>query len=268
MRADANVGKWAPVSIGIAACALLLARSAVAQQPDPWDYRAPGLTREQLAQELARYQAAATSPAYSEALRARASVDVDSIRARLADGDMRVGDRLRLVVEGQATLTDSFAVTAGPALILPVVGSVGLKGVLRSELAARLTGRVDSVYRGAVVRVIMLTRVAVLEGVGKPGFYSLPKDALIADVLTAAGGISPTAQLSRIYIERGRSRLWSPDSLQVVMREGRTIGVMGLVDGDRIVVPVTPPGNALQSVQVISYVFSLGLSLLALGRIL
>jgi protein involved in polysaccharide export with SLBB domain len=260
--------RWDRIGICVALGATLVARAAAAQQGDPWDYRASSLTRVQLTQLLARYEAAGGSPAYSEALRARARADVDSIRARLADGDLRVGDRLRLRVEGQPSLSDSFAVTEGPALVLPVIGTVDLKGVLRSELQDRLAASVDSVYRAAVVRVIVLTRLAILGGVGKPGFYSLTRDALVADALTAAGGIAPGAQLTDIYVERGRSRLLGADSLQTMMRQGKTIGDLRLVDGDRIVVPVEVPRNALQTVQVLSYMLSLGLSLFTLSRVL
>ncbi len=248
--------------------AVAAAPTLSAQEASRWDWRVTGLSRPELTSLLARYQRTATSPAYSDAMRGRATLLVDSIQARLAEGDVRVGDRLRLIVEGQPTLTDSFAVTEGPALVLPVVGSVNLKGVLRSELASRLTSRVDSVYRGASVRVIMLTRIAVLGGVGKPGFYSLPRDALIADALTAAGAVAPTARLTEIYVERGTARLWDRDSVQVAMREARTIGDMRLEDGDRIVVPVKAETNALALVQIMSYAVSLTLTALSLSKIL
>ncbi len=251
----------------VAAVTSLAAPLARAQQPDLWDWRSPFLTRVQLTQVLAHYEAAAASPAYSDAMRARAQADVDSIQGRLSNGDIRVGDRLRLHVEGQPTLSDTFAITAGPALILPVVGSVDLKGVLRSELPDRLTTRVEGVYRSAVVRVVFLTRIAVLGGVAKPGFYSLPSDALIADALTASGGIAPGAQLDDIYLERGRSRLVDADSLQFAMRRGETIGDLRLEDGDRIVVPLESAESPEVRVRTFSYLLSLPLTLYALIRL-
>jgi protein involved in polysaccharide export with SLBB domain len=256
----------------VAGCAALLAasgaRAASAQLPGRWDFRARMITRPELQSVLARYQAAAASPAYSAGLRHRAAAIADSIRARLADGDLRAGDRLRLVVEGQPSLSDSFAVSGGPALVLPVVGSVDLKGVLRSELAGRLTARVDSVYRNVAVRVIVLTRLGVTGGVKNPGFYSLTGDAVVADAITSAGGVAPTAVLNQMYIERGRDRLWSGDSLQVAMQEGRTIAALRLLDGDRIVVPVQIPTSTTATLQMMSYIGSLLLSFIAVGRII
>lgn len=246
---------------------LVVAAPAAAQRPDPWDFRDPAISRQDLVQVLARYQAAAASPAYSPELRAEARSDADSIQARLRDGDMRVGDRLKLVVAEQRDLSDSFTVSQGPALVLPVVGTVPLQGVLRSELADRITIAVDSVYRRATVRVELLTRIAVTGGVVRAGFFALPRDALVDDAITAAGGLSGGASLARAYIERGRDQIWPPDSLQVVLRERRTIGQLDLQAGDRIVVPVIAAADPTRTAQALSYIFQLPLSIYALYQL-
>jgi len=258
------------IGVGAALCTALSARVAGAQQGGPWDYRAPAASRLQLEQVLARYQAAAQSPAYSQRLRASAATVADSIRARLGDGDLRAGDRLKLTVSEQLQLTDTFAVSNGPALVLPVVGTVALAGLLRSELQDRIAARVDSVYRGAVVRVVLLTRIAIMGGVARPGFYALPPDALVPDAITFAGGLAPEAQLNGIYVERGRGRLWGADSLQGAMREGRTLADLGVESGDRIVVPM--PGALMRNptalLQFLPYLISLPLTLVSLVQLL
>ena len=255
------------VGVGVALCAALSARVAGAQEGGPWDYRSPTASRLQLEQVLARYQAAGQSPAYSQRLRASAAAVADSIRARLTRGDLRAGDRLRLTVSEQAILSDTFTVTAGPALVLPVVGTMDLTGVLQSELEDRIAARVDSVYRAAVVHVVPLTRIAVLGGVARPGFIALPSNALVDDAITTAGGLAPDGQLAEAYVERGRQPLWSADSLQVAMRERRTIGDLGLQSGDRIVVPTALPRDASRTVQTISYLVTIPLSLYALLKL-
>ena len=247
---------------------MVCARGAAAQQAESWDYRAPDLSRARIQVVLSRYEAAAQSTAYSDRLRGEARSRADSIRARLADGDMRAGDRVRLTVDGQAQLTDTFAVTAGPALELPVVGTVALKGVLRSELAGRISSAVDSVYRGSAVRVQLLTRLVVLGGVARPGFYALPSGALVDDAISAAGGLGPEGRLAEAYIERGGARLWQADSLQLAMRQRRTIRDLGLQAGDRIVVPIVAPSDPARTVQTITYLLSLPLSLYTLVQLL
>jgi len=256
------------VALGCAViAAMLVAKVAVAQRDDSWDYRSPGITRPQLEQILARYQAAAQSPAYSAELRASATRDADSIRARLAQGDLRVGDHLRMSVEGQTLLSDTFTVSVGPVLILPAVGSVDLRGVLRSELQDRVAGAVDSVYRNAVVRVEVLTRLAVIGGVPRPGFYALPRQALVDDAVTAAGGLAPDGRLAGVHVERGPQHLWRSDSLRVAMSERRTIGDLGLQSGDEIVIPTSLPSDPARTAQTISYIVSVPLSIYALLKL-
>jgi protein involved in polysaccharide export with SLBB domain len=258
------------IGVGVALCVVLLAPGAAAQQNGPWDFRAPRISRPQLEEVLARYEAAAQSAVYSVRLRAEARGKADSIRARLKDGDMRVGDRLRLTVADQRQLSDTFIVSAGPAVVLPVIGSVALGGALRSELEARVASSVDRVYRGATVQVALLTRVAVMGGVGRPGYYALPSDALVPDAISAAGGLAPDARLTDIYVERGLGRVWEPESLQVAMRDGRTIDDLGLQSGDRIVVPLPAAlsRNPAGVLQVLPYLISLPLTLVSLVQLL
>ncbi|HXY69160.1 MAG TPA: polysaccharide biosynthesis/export family protein [Gemmatimonadales bacterium] len=247
--------------------AVLATTAAAQQQPDPWDFHDPAISRQQLVQVLARYQAAAASPAYSAELRAQARADVDTIQARLRDGDMRVGDRLRLRVAEQRDLSDSFTVTQGPSLVLPVVGIVPLVGVLRSELEDRITTAVDSVYRQAAVQVVLLTRIAITGGVVRAGFYALPRDALLEDAITAAGGLAVGASLAKAYVERGSAQLWPPDSVQVALRERRTIAVLDLQAGDRVVVPIVAPPNPGQTAQMLIYAAQLPIAFYALYQL-
>lgn len=253
-----------------AACALgaaLLTRGAQAQQSDPWNFRAPELSRRQLEEMVSRYEAATESPAYSEALRARARSDAESVRTRLREGDLRVGDRLRLSVEGPITLSDTLSVVTGRIVLVQGVGSVPLAGALRSEVEARLADRVGLVYRGAVVRVRLLTRLWVAGAVGRPGLLALPGDALLDDALSAAGGPITGALLNDMYIERGLVRIVPADSLSAALRSAITLAEIGVENGDRLVVPARGTRDLERLIRTVSFAVTLPFGILALTRL-
>src|SRR2546426_7415798 len=101
------------------------------------------------------------------------------IVTRLDQGDFRVGDRVLLNVQDPAPmrgppdravgavkseeeqLSDTFTVGTGPELLLPVVGRVTLKGVLRSELEPTLTREVARFIRDPVLHAQGLISVGV-----------------------------------------------------------------------------------------------------------
>src|SRR3989442_7963585 len=147
-----GVGEWR-----IAAAARILARrfmraavtlgvtllsfsacGALAQQSREWDPGRLQVTREALQDLLNRLDQAANSKAYSKAFRERSKTEAALVRARLQEGDFQVGDRIRLMVEDEAQLTDTFTVAEGRVLFLPGIGTIALRGVLRSELESHL----------------------------------------------------------------------------------------------------------------------------------
>src|SRR6056297_1383954 len=96
-------------------------------------------TRADLERLVDFYEEVASSPAYSDRLKTEARTNVERVRARLRDGDFRVGDRIVLDVQGEPQLPDTVSVEAGPKIVLPLFGDIGLSGVLRSEVEPHLT---------------------------------------------------------------------------------------------------------------------------------
>lgn len=155
-----------------------------------------------------------------------------------APGDtVRVADRILLRVEGEQQLSDTFTVAPGPALVLPVIGTVSLADVRRADIEPYLKRELARFVRDPVVHARVLVRLAVLGEVGRPGFYAVPADAALADAMMAAGGPTRDSKLGGLSVERAGSRLWSNDSLQRAMAQGITVDQLGLRSGDRIIVP-------------------------------
>src|SRR5258707_5389528 len=146
----------------------------------------------------------ATRPAL-EARAAHADArEAAAIRARLARGDFRVGDRILLTVEGEKELSDTFTVGLGGQLTLPVIGNVPLEGVLRSELQDYLTHRLAQNLRDPDVRTRAFVRLSIQGAVTHPGYYGVPADAPLSDALMAAGGTIQEDHLQPLRIERDR----------------------------------------------------------------
>jgi protein involved in polysaccharide export with SLBB domain len=213
----------------------LPAGRAAAQHPD-WDPLKRNATREALQDLLQRMEGAAQSPAYSAVLRAQADTEATRIRNRLVAGDFITGDRVMMQVEGEQMLSDTFAVSPGPELIVPNVGTIPLKGVLRTELEAHLTQQVARFVLNPKIRANTLVRISVEGGVGQPGFYMVPTDVVLTDLLQMAGGIGREGSLEDLAIERDRETLWDGPAVREAIILGRTVDEMGIRAGDRVVV--------------------------------
>jgi protein involved in polysaccharide export with SLBB domain len=205
------------------------------------------LSRSELETLLSQYEQTAASDAYSRQLRERARTDAELIRSRLEEGDLRIGDRISLVVEGQTQLSDTFNVVAGRVIVLPEIGSIALLGVLRSELQPHLTAEIGRYIRDPVVHARSLIRVGIMGAVARPGFYTIPSDVLISDAFMIAGGPQAAAELDKARIDRGDETIWDANLLREAVIEGRTLDQLSVRAGDEIFIP--QKGNRLTSLR-------------------
>lgn len=216
----------------------IMAGSVAAQTRETWNTTGLQLTRAELEELLQRYEeTAAESGSYSRALREQARAEAELIRSRLAEGDLRIGDRVLLAVEGQPQLSDTFSVVAGRRLVLPEIGEVEVGGVLRSELQEHMMQAIGRFIRNPAVRARSLIRVEIMGAIGRPGFYMLPSDMLISDALMEAGGPAGDVRLDRVRVERSGEVIWSGDRLREAIVEGRTLDQLSLRAGDTVIVP-------------------------------
>ncbi len=229
--------------------ALAMAVPAVCSGQDPITLRHLEIDRAELTRLLDHYDALSRSTAYSEALREEVRVQADMIRERLRTGDFRAGDRIALFIEGEQPLQwDTLTIEAGPQIVVPTLGPITLQGVLRSELESHLSTEIGRFVQTPRVQARALIRLSVM-GVVRPGFYTLPADVPLSDVVMLTGGPAAGADPGRIRIERGQNVLWSVEELLVQVADGRTLDDLGLQAGDRIILPGgIGPGGAGSSI--------------------
>lgn len=147
------------------------------------------------------------------------------------------GDQILLEVEGDTQFTHVFSVGPGPALTLPAIGSIPLKGIRRADVETYLSQHLGRYVKHPVVHAKVLLRLGVLGEVEHPGFYTVYSGAVVSDALMAAGGPTKDANFPAAKIERDGKGLYVGNGFQDAFTRGLTIEGMGLRTGDRIVVP-------------------------------
>ena len=157
------------------------------------------------------------------------------IRYRLEHGDFREGDRIILrVVRGSGGFADTLMVRANKQVQLPQVGLLSLEGVLRSELVPTLTAYLSKYIRDPVVEANQLVRVGILGSVGRPGFYYVPPDIPLSDVLMGAGGPTGGADLGRVSVRREGDVIIDEKNTRTALTNGMSLDFLHMVAGDEI----------------------------------
>jgi len=165
------------------------------------------------------------------------------IRKRLVEGDFQAGHRILLFVTGDSALSDTFTVRSDQKLRLPNLPEISLAGILSSELQGYLQTKLAQYLRDPSVRAQTLLRVQVSGDVGKPGFYSIPIDTPVSDVIMNAGGPTSSADMNKTVLRRGSGVVVSRDGIQAAIRSEFTISDIGARPGDELFVPAKPVGS-------------------------
>jgi protein involved in polysaccharide export with SLBB domain len=181
--------------------------------------------------------AALAATASGQATRKQSS-NAQSSNAQISSGPLRTGDRILLSVEGEPTLTDTFTVRPGPEIDLPSYGAIRLDGVRRDNLQENMTLKLARYIKNPVVHARALVRVAVLGEVARPGFYSVPTDAMFSDVINAAGGPTHDADMKKLHVDRVGVVIAEGKPLQRALASGATLAQRDVESGDEIIVPL------------------------------
>jgi polysaccharide export outer membrane protein len=113
------------------------------------------------------------------------------------------GDKLRVVVYGQEGLTNSYAVGAGGAITLPLIGSVQARGLTPAGLAAAITARLRNGYirePSVAVEIESYRPFFILGEVAAPGQYPYVPNMSVESAVAIAGGFSPRAKRDAVTL--------------------------------------------------------------------
>lgn len=185
--------------------------------------------------------------------------------AQAAD-EFHVGDRIALTIEGpQAVAGDTAVVREGLIITLPTFGDISVAGVKRSDIQPYLTKQISKFIKDPVVHAVPLVRVSILGEVGRPGFYTVPSDMLLSDVVMHAGGPTGNADLNKTVVKREGTQILSQQQSQAALANGETLDQLRIAPGDQIIVGTKSNFGFSNILQVLGVAVSLAGLLLALS---
>jgi protein involved in polysaccharide export with SLBB domain len=196
-------------------------------------------TRAALAQRVAADEAELASSKTRGSRRKQVQGEVATIKDRLDNGDFRTGDLLVVTVSTaeKGAKVDTSTVRENGMISISTLPDVSVKGVLRSEVQNKIMQHVMTYIKFPQVRVNFTTRVTVLGAVAKPGTYNVSPDRQLTELVTTAGGGTPTAKLDQLEVRRGGKVVLSEKDSKKALVEGQTLEQAGIQPGDEIFVP-------------------------------
>lgn len=227
-------------------------------------YDAPRATRAELTALLESSRRAVATANRKD--RDRLNGEIAVIERRLSQGDFLVGDRVTISLGGD-TARRELSVREGVLIDLPAaIPPLALAGVLRAELNDVVNAHFRKYLRDPVVVARPLLRIGVSGAVGRPGSYTIPYDAPLAEVVMGAGGVSSASRADEIVVRRGGKEVVKEDQYSALVREGKTVEEAGLRPGDEIFVPSRERRNTFRTVQIVFFSLSALTAILALIR--
>ena len=115
------------------------------------------------------------------------------------------GDKLRVVVFGQDTLSNTYAVDAAGQITMPLIGAVQARDQTTAALGAAIRGKLAGGYirePSVAVEVDVYRPFFVLGEVTYPGQYPFVPHMTVENAVSIAGGFTPRATKSAVTITR------------------------------------------------------------------
>lgn len=212
------------LTAAISLASTLAPAAARAQEAAATDTRRAFASREELAALAARAQSQGRA------------LEAAQLRTRLTEGDFKEGDRILFSMQGGTVAGDTLVVRAGRTIQLPQMEDFQLAGVLRSELQPKLTAHLARFLRDPQIRVVPLVRLAILGSIRAPGFYYLPADIPLSDILMRAGGPGPDSDLRKVEVRRDNKVVVNRAATRTALADGLSADRLNLETGDQIVI--------------------------------
>ncbi|HET6453232.1 MAG TPA: polysaccharide biosynthesis/export family protein [Armatimonadota bacterium] len=154
---------------------------------------------------------------------------------------IKPGDTLNLIVLGETDFTRHVIVSPQGSITLPLINDVKVTGMTTMQAAQEITTQLKRFMKNPQVTVELLEagkmQVTVSGEVKNPGVVALPYGARLIDSIMAAGGYTPTADLSKVKVSRPGSESSATVDLSKFLLSGDASTNITVSMGDTIFVP-------------------------------
>ncbi len=176
---------------------------------------------------------------------------------RLAPDAYRLGagDRIRIDNGDLPQQSGEYVVPTDGVLNLPLIGSVSILGLTLEQADRAITARYNRILKEPDISIRLLEprpiNIAISGEINNPGSYTIPvigrepgiRYPTVTQVIQQAGGITQSADISRIQIRRRQGRS-ATINIRAFLQNGNPNQDITLRDGDTIFIPtatrVTP----------------------------
>ncbi|MBI1403128.1 MAG: polysaccharide export protein [Porphyrobacter sp.] len=115
------------------------------------------------------------------------------------------GDKLRITVYGEETLSGEYGVTGAGDVSFPLIGNIPVEGRTIEDLQAELTTRLGNGYIAdprVSAEIIDYRPYYILGEVARPGQYDYSVGLTVEQAIAAAGGFTYRANDKRVFLKR------------------------------------------------------------------
>jgi polysaccharide export outer membrane protein len=115
------------------------------------------------------------------------------------------GDKLRIIVFGEESLTGEFFVSGGGKIAFPLIGDVDAVGLTIPELQAAIGAKLSDGYLKqprVSAEVLNYRPFYILGEVMKPGEYPYTNGLTVLNAVATASGFTYRADTHKVYIKR------------------------------------------------------------------
>ena len=113
------------------------------------------------------------------------------------------GDKLRVVVYGQESLTNTYAIDAGGSITMPLIGAVPARGRTTARLASEISAKLRRGFirdPSIAVEIESYRPFFILGEVAAPGQYPYVPNMTVESAVAIAGGFSPRARRDGVTV--------------------------------------------------------------------